>query len=109
MVQLFKFMLYLLREFVFDHQDEYNFKSARFNARKTMVFVVILLSFITNAWLLVRFFMVANQYWECQHPHTNVAKNPAIETPVPPKKGKRVQDRPSDSEPVSESTRLPTP
>lgn len=107
MLQLLRTLFYLVRELIFDHKDEYDFKSAQFNSRKVMVFVIVLLSFVTNGWLAVRFVNVANRYWDCQH-----SSQPLVETTVPEElpdkpQAKKLLRRSSDSEADAKEKPLP--
>ena len=54
-----KILYYVLRELVFDNKEEYDFSSAKFNARKFIVTVMMLFSISLNAWLLYRFTVIA--------------------------------------------------
>lgn len=54
-----KILYYMLRELVFDNKEEYDYSSTKFNTRKFIVTVMMLLSFSLNAWLLYRFTVVA--------------------------------------------------
>ena len=54
-----KILYYMLRELVFDNKEEYDFSSAKFNARKFIVTVMMLFSISLNAWLLYRFTVIA--------------------------------------------------
>lgn len=54
-----KVFYYMLRELVFDNKEEYDFSSTKFNARKFIVTVMMLISISLNAWLLHRFTVVA--------------------------------------------------
>lgn len=66
MVYVIKLAFYLLRELIFDNKDEYDFKSAKFNARKFIVLILVTLSFVINGWLLYRFVHIANDLLECR-------------------------------------------
>lgn len=66
MTYIIKIVVYLLRELVFDNKEEYDFKSAKFNIRKVLVLILIVLSFALNGWLLHRFINVAVQLTDCR-------------------------------------------
>lgn len=54
-----KVLYYMVRELVFDNKEEYDFSSAKFNARKFIVTVMMLFSISLNTWLLYRFTVIA--------------------------------------------------
>lgn len=58
----------------FDHQDEYNFNSAKFNIRKVLVMVVFSVSIGINFFLIVNYFELAGNYLELREAHINLAK-----------------------------------
>ena len=77
-----RILYYMLRELVFDNKEEYDFSSAKFNARKFIVTVMMLFSISLNAWLLYRFTVVAMNNMalvrECQSTEMK-AKKPSTE------------------------------
>lgn len=77
-----KALYYMLRELVFDNKEEYDFSSAKFNARKFIVTLMMMFSISLNAWLLYRFTVVAMHNMalirEC-HPADFKAKKPSTE------------------------------
>lgn len=66
MLYLARLFFYIFKEMVFDNAEESNFKSAKFNARKFMVLVLIMISTLFNAWLLYRFVIVAVEFREME-------------------------------------------
>jgi len=40
-LQIFKLFVLLLKDLIFDHPDEHNFRSSKFNARKFAVFALV--------------------------------------------------------------------
>ena len=77
-----KIFYYMLRELVFDNKEEYDFNSAKFNSRKFIVTVMMMISFTLNAWLLYRFTVIAMNNMalvkECQSAGVK-AKKPSTE------------------------------
>lgn len=59
MFQFAKLIFYLLRELIFDNKEEYDYKSAKFNARKFIILIIIMLSIFMNIWMLYRFVLVS--------------------------------------------------
>ena len=51
----FKIFYYVLRELIFDNKDEYDFNSVKFNTRKFIITILMLLSIAMNAWMIYRF------------------------------------------------------
>lgn len=58
----------------FDHQDEYNFNSAKFNIRKVLVMVVFSVSVGINFFLIVNYFELAGKYLELQEAYASLTK-----------------------------------
>lgn len=58
----------------FDHQDEYNFNSAKFNIRKVLVMVVFSVSVGINFFLVVNYFELAGKYLELQETYASLTK-----------------------------------
>lgn len=58
----------------FDHQDEYNFNSAKFNIRKVLVMVVFSVSIGINFFLIVNYFELAGKYLELQETYASLTK-----------------------------------
>lgn len=59
---LLKLLFLVFRELIFDNKDEYDTKSAKFNARKFIVLILIMLSFALNIWLMWRFTDLAGDF-----------------------------------------------
>ena len=84
MFHLFKLLFLLLRGLIYENQDEMDIKSRKFNARKFIALILLMLSMITNGWLIYRFFSVANEHIalkesitkSCPQVLTPPAKNP---------------------------------
>lgn len=64
MMHFLKLGFYLLQELVFDHKDEYNYKSARFNPKKVVLFFAILCSVVLNQVLAYRLVIVSKSIVE---------------------------------------------
>lgn len=62
MMKALKIFYYVLRELVFDNKEEYDFNSAKFNARKFIITIMMMLSFLLNGWMLYRFSDLALQH-----------------------------------------------
>ena len=50
MFHIWKIILYVILELVFDSKDEYDFNSAKFNYRKFTVAIMLGLSLAANVW-----------------------------------------------------------
>lgn len=107
---IFKLFFVVLKELVFDSKEEYDYKHAKFNARKVMLFILIFLSFIMNIWLFQRFVVVAVELTRCR---TNVMlycetvqDNISLCTASPePKDGKKPNPKGSDSKDSPKETK----
>lgn len=62
MTHLAKLIFYLLRELIFDHKDEYNYKSRKFNTRKFITLILFCLSITLNAWIFYRYMLLATEH-----------------------------------------------
>lgn len=58
----------------FDHQDEYNFNSAKFNIRKVLVMVIFSISIGVNFFLIVNYFELAGKYLDLREAYTNLTE-----------------------------------
>ena len=54
-------LIYLLRELIFDYEEEYNFRSPKFNSKKVITFFLILGSLILNVLLINKVYVLAKQ------------------------------------------------
>ena len=61
MLKLLSVIIYFLREMIFDSKDEYDFKSAKFNARKFAVLLVTLLLLLFSCFFFERCLMLARE------------------------------------------------
>ena len=61
---IIKYMLKYLADLVFDHQNEYNFKSPEFKPRKFALFLLVCSLLIYNTMLTVRMFNMAIDFSE---------------------------------------------
>lgn len=52
LVKSIRILYYVLRELVFDNKEEYDFSSSKFNTRKFIVTVMMMVSLTLNGWLL---------------------------------------------------------
>lgn len=48
MFRFLSILVYFIKELIFDNKEEYNIKSSSFNARKFIVFMMVILSFGGN-------------------------------------------------------------
>lgn len=60
MLKLLALVLYFFRELVFDSMEEHDFKSPKFDFKKVALFVILVLSFTLNIFLIDRAFTVAS-------------------------------------------------
>lgn len=67
MLKLISIFMYFIRELVFDRKNEYNFKSSEFNARKFVVFSMIIASITLNGYLFFKILTLANHNVELKH------------------------------------------
>lgn len=64
LLKALKIFYYVLRELVFDNKEEYDFKSLKFNTRKFIVTIMMMLSILLNVWLFYRFYSLATTHME---------------------------------------------
>lgn len=81
MFYLLKTIMLVLKEAVFDNKDEYNFKSPKFNSRKVMIFLVLLMSIFINAFMVDRFYKTATLLIKAQEELKGKCAPTATETP----------------------------
>ena len=88
MFQLVRLLFYMLREFIFDHKDEYDYRSAQFSSRKVMIFILLLLSFLMNGWLFFRLFQASGKLWICHQQVISMETKPDddVKASTPPSK-----------------------
>lgn len=55
LLKALKIFYYVMRELVFDNKEEYDFSSTKFNTRKFIITIMMMMSMIMNGWLLYRF------------------------------------------------------
>lgn len=55
-----------VQEIIFDHEDEYNFKSPKFNIKKIFFLALLTFSIIINLFLTSNFIRLGNKYIELQ-------------------------------------------
>lgn len=56
-----------LKELVFDSKEEYDFKSSKFNSRKFLVYVLLIVSISCNAFLIIRLYELASTNVDLKH------------------------------------------
>lgn len=66
MFHIWKIILYVIRELVFDSKDEYDFNSAKFNYRKFTVAIMLGLSLAANVWLTRDYLILAHVRTKCE-------------------------------------------
>lgn len=59
MFRILSMLVYFFRELIFDSKEEYDFKSRKFNSKKVLAFVLMLLSFSANAFFMNRIYHLA--------------------------------------------------
>lgn len=62
LLKALKIFYYVMRELVFDNKEEYDFSSTKFNTRKFIITIMMMMSMIMNGWLLYRFSDLALQH-----------------------------------------------
>lgn len=60
---MLKMLLNFFLEIFFDHKDEYNFKSEKFNIVKVLTLFVLIVSMILNFFLMSSYFELATKYF----------------------------------------------
>lgn len=61
MLHVLKLFFIILRELIFDNKEEAKFNSPKFNTRKFMAMLLLLLSMFGNVWLIQRFYYIATE------------------------------------------------
>jgi hypothetical protein len=59
MGKIFSLLLYFFKEIVFDNKEEYNFKSSKFNTRKFIVLIIVMLSVLVAVTMTSRTYALA--------------------------------------------------
>ena len=59
MVKIFSLLLYFFKEIVFDNKEEYNFKSSKFNTRKFIVLIIVMMSVLVAVTMTSRTYALA--------------------------------------------------
>ena len=84
-------LVYFFRELIFESKEEYDFKSRKFNSKKVLLFILVMLSFTANMFFVNRIYHLAidnaklrKELQSLGHP-TNDGKNSSI---VPSDSGK---------------------
>ncbi len=70
MLHLLKLFWFVVKELLFDTKEEYDFRSQKFNSKKVMAALALMLSFFLNIWLLDRFYTVSTSYMEVKKKHS---------------------------------------
>lgn len=55
-----------IQEIIFDHEDEYNFKSTKFNPKKVLFLLLLITSLICNVFFISSFIRLGNKYLTAQ-------------------------------------------
>lgn len=66
-MELISMLFSFIRGVIFDHKDEYNFKSTKFNTKKVLILILFIISLISNILLLQSFIKLGNKYLTLQH------------------------------------------
>jgi len=82
MIYFVKLVFYLLRELVFDNKDEYDIKSTKFNTRKFILLLLMVMTVLCNFWLFYRLVVVSMDYKESM---THCQPIPELEEVAPTK------------------------
>lgn len=57
-------VLSTIRELIFDNKDESDITSTKFNLKKSLSYLIIIVSFLLNIFLVERLFKVGNKYFQ---------------------------------------------
>lgn len=63
---VFSMFLNFIREIIFDHADEYNYKSHRFNLKKTFFLLIVFSSFVCNIFFIGNYFRLGSRFLTSQ-------------------------------------------
>ena len=80
MVKIFSLLLYFFKEIVFDNKEEYNFKSSKFNTRKFIVLIVVMLSVLVAITMTSRTYALAKTNLELKEDYETCTKNKASDS-----------------------------
>lgn len=75
MVKIFSLLLYFFKEIVFDNKEEYNFKSSKFNTRKFIILIVVMLSVLIAVTMTSRTYALAKTNLELKENYESCTKN----------------------------------
>lgn len=75
MIKIFSLLLYFFKEIVFDNKEEYNFKSSKFNTRKFIVLIVVMLSVLVAVTMTSRTYALAKTNLELKENYETCTKN----------------------------------
>jgi hypothetical protein len=64
MIKIIFMVLSTIRELIFDNKDESNITSTKFNLKKSLSYLIIIVSFLLNIFLVERLFKVGNKYFQ---------------------------------------------
>jgi len=59
MFRIITMLVYFFRELIFESKEEYDFKSRKFNSKKVLLFILVLLSFTANMFFVNRIYHLA--------------------------------------------------
>ncbi len=75
MVKIFSLLLYFFKEIVFDNKEEYNFKSSKFNTRKFIVLIIVIMSVLVAVTMTSRTYALAKTNLELKENYKSCTKN----------------------------------
>jgi hypothetical protein len=64
MIKIIFMVLSTIRELIFDNKDESDITSTKFNLKKSLSYLIIIVSFLLNIFLVERLFKVGNKYFQ---------------------------------------------
>lgn len=76
MLKILALVIVFARELVFDSLDEQNYKSPNFNFKKSALFVILVLLFTLNGFLVHKAFLVAQTNIELRQKIEELEKTP---------------------------------
>jgi len=64
MIKIIFMVLSAIKELIFDNKDESDITSTKFNIKKSISYLIIIISFLLNIFLINRLFKVGDKYFK---------------------------------------------
>lgn len=70
-------LFYFIKEMIFDQSEEYKYKSHKFNTRKIVIFLIVLLSVMTNVYFVNKTIILAKEMIDLEIKNNSLIKENA--------------------------------